>query len=175
MRDAVHAAVAELVAENGPERLTIPAVAALAGVNPTTVYRRWGDVDALIRDVAAARLRPDDPAPDTGSLRRDLLAWGERTLGMITAPDGLALLRGSVSRVAADPTLSGPSPRMAARERQIAAILAAAEQRGESAPSLRHAMDYLLAPLYFRVMLGIGPTDIGYVRVLVDDLLEHYA
>ena len=47
---AVHQAVLDLLAAGEP--LTIPQVAARAGVNATSVYRRWGDVPALLADTA---------------------------------------------------------------------------------------------------------------------------
>ncbi|MFJ8438809.1 TetR/AcrR family transcriptional regulator [Kitasatospora griseola] len=172
VREAVHRAVAELIAEQGPEHLTMPAVAARAGVNPTTVYRRWGDLHRLLDDVAGLRLRPNDPAPDTGSLREDLLLWAEQTRTTITTPEVLALLRASVGRAATTP---GPSPRMAAREQQLTAVLAGAERRGEPCPTPQQAMDHLLAPLYFRVILGLGPVTADYSRTLVEDLLRNYA
>ena len=34
--------------------MTIPEVAELAGVNPTSIYRRWGTIDALLGEVAVA-------------------------------------------------------------------------------------------------------------------------
>lgn len=166
---AVHQAVAELVAEQGPDQLTIPAVAARAGVNPTTIYRRWGDVGQLLQAVAVTRLRPHDPAPDTGNLREDLTEWAERTLVSLTHPEGLALLRGSVSRAWAD---QGPNPCMDARAHQIATILANAASRGEPHPTQQEAIDHLLAPLFFRVLLALEATDVAYARSLVTDLLN---
>ncbi len=40
-----------------------------AGVNPTSIYRRWGGRDNLLLDAAVTRLRATSPIPDTGSLR----------------------------------------------------------------------------------------------------------
>lgn len=63
----MHAAVRELVAEVGREALTVPLVAARAGVTPSTIYRRWGDLHELLSDVAVERLRPETPRRTTGS------------------------------------------------------------------------------------------------------------
>ena len=169
---AVHQAVVDLVAEDGAEQLTIPAVAARAGVNPTSVYRRWGDLNTLLADVATSRLSPHDPPPDRGALRQDLLEWAEATRAHITTPEALALLRCSVGRAA---TESGPSPRMAAREQQLVTLLGRAEARGEPVPTLHQALDHLLAPLYFRAILNLGRLEPEDVRLLVDDLLRHYS
>ncbi|GAA2089850.1 TetR/AcrR family transcriptional regulator [Kitasatospora saccharophila] len=169
---AVHRAVTELIAEGGADQVSIPAVAARAGVNPTSVYRRWGDLNGLLADVTATRLAPEDPPPDTGDLRTDLLQWAERSRASVTTPETLALVRHAVGQLAcAD---SGSTPRMAARERQLATILARAAERGEPAPTLRQGVDHLLAPLYFRVILNLGPIEPADVHRLVDDLLHHH-
>jgi hypothetical protein len=40
---------------------------------------------------------------------------------------------------------------------------------------LRQTLDYLLAPLYLRVLLNLAPADTDYADTLVDDLVRHYA
>src|SRR5271168_5422754 len=69
---AVHDAVNELVGQGNPRQVTVAEIAERAGVNPTSIYRRWGTLEALVLDVEAARL---PPIPDTGNLRGDLLAY----------------------------------------------------------------------------------------------------
>jgi AcrR family transcriptional regulator len=162
---AVHDAVAELVAELGADEVTIPAVAARAGVNPTTVYRRWGDMQHLLEAVALHRLRPQDPAPDTGDLGEDLRQWAQRTLVSISSPDGLALLRGAIAR--------GDSWNacVQARAGQIEAILASAGLREEPAPPLEQVLDHVVAPLYFRVLIGPDPANTAYAHRLVHEVL----
>lgn len=59
MRAAVHCAVEELLIESSPEALTMPVIAARAGVHPTTVYRRWGTLGELLASVAASRFSGD--------------------------------------------------------------------------------------------------------------------
>ena len=71
---AVHQAVRELQREQGRDGLTVPAVAARAGVTPSTIYRRWGDLSQLLADVAVEQLQPEQAPPDTGSFYGDLLA-----------------------------------------------------------------------------------------------------
>src|ERR1700712_3794350 len=72
---SVKNAVEELVKEKGRERVTIPRVAERAGVNPTSVYRRWGDLQTMINDIATYRLDPERPMPESGGLRSDLTEW----------------------------------------------------------------------------------------------------
>src|SRR5215470_16051536 len=74
---AIRNAVEELVRERGADKVTIPMVAERAGVNPTSVYRRWGDAAALLNDIATHRLDPDRPLPHTADLRADLTTWAQ--------------------------------------------------------------------------------------------------
>ncbi len=74
VHEVLVATVAEL-AESGYRAFRMDAVSAAAGVNKTTIYRRWPDKQEL---VAAAvewmrRFAHDVPLPDTGSLERDLV------------------------------------------------------------------------------------------------------
>lgn len=71
VRDVLAAALS-VFAEQGYARLSMDEVALRAGVNKTTVYRRW-PTKADLLGAAILSLRDQDPeAPDTGSLRTDL-------------------------------------------------------------------------------------------------------
>ena len=71
------AAVSELT-RSGYDRFRVDAVASAAGVNKTSVYRRWPTKLALV--AAALRARPVmvAPPPNEGTLRSDLLVALER-------------------------------------------------------------------------------------------------
>src|SRR3712207_7398459 len=64
------ATVAEL-AEHGYAELTVEAVAARAGVNKTTLYRRWGGKDGLLVDAVEAFGAGQAEVPDTGQVDED--------------------------------------------------------------------------------------------------------
>ena len=90
---AVHQAVRELQREQGRDGLTVPAAAARAGVTPSTIYRRWGDLSQLLADVAVEQLQPEQAPPDTGSFYGDLLAWLEQYFDEMSSVPGRAMLR----------------------------------------------------------------------------------
>ena len=46
---AVHGATSALIAEHGRAAVTVPMIAARAGVTPSTIYRRWGELADLLR------------------------------------------------------------------------------------------------------------------------------
>ena len=84
---------ARIAAEQGRDGLTVPAVAARAGVTPSTIYRRWGDLSQLLADVAVEQLQPEQAPPDTGSFYGDLLAWLEQYFDEMSSVPGRAMLR----------------------------------------------------------------------------------
>lgn len=74
VQESIHSAVNALLQEQERSTVTVPQIAARAGVTPSTIYRRWGDLAALLADVALARMRPDSEPASTGSLRGDIRA-----------------------------------------------------------------------------------------------------
>ncbi|MEW1959642.1 TetR/AcrR family transcriptional regulator C-terminal ligand-binding domain-containing protein [Kineococcus sp. NPDC059986] len=169
---AVHQAVVELLAEG--DALTVPQVAARAGVNATSVYRRWGDVAGLLADTALVRFGTSSAVPETGSLRGDLLAWGAALVEEAGRPEELALLRAAVAVGPADPGApegfeSACSACLVGRSSQAEAVLAAAQRRGEEVPTATRVLDHLVAPIYFRALFGLPAPS---VEVLVELLVE---
>lgn len=69
--DAVFAAARELY-RAGEELPTLAQVALRAGVQKTTVYRRWPNVETLLHEAMAEEPRRQIGVPNTGSLREDL-------------------------------------------------------------------------------------------------------
>lgn len=74
VRRVLDAALHEL-AHSGYAEFRVEAVAAKAGVNKTTIYRRWPTKGALITQVVAQLSAPlwEQRLPDTGDLQEDLL------------------------------------------------------------------------------------------------------
>lgn len=186
--EAVHRSVLALLAEGAP--VTVPAVAARAGVNATSVYRRWGDVPALLTDTALARFGTRAAPPATGTLRGDLLAWGTQLLAEASRPEELALLRAAVAAGPADPVAPGTADAvpgvadpvgtacdacLTGRSDQAEAVVAAARERGETPPTATRVLDHLVAPLYFRVLFGLPAAGTGIVERLVDLLVDRLA
>src|SRR3954454_1253829 len=72
--DAIVRAAAEVLQTHGIQRMTVPGVAAAAGVAKTTVYRRYA-TPAQLALAAIGRMNAAATAPqDTGSNRAGLLA-----------------------------------------------------------------------------------------------------
>jgi len=142
----------------------VPKIAERAGVNPTSIYRRWGTRENLLMDAAATRLRATAPMPDTGSLRGDLTAWATGVERALVDPDQRVLLRALVA------TMGTPPVHLQERAADLQDVLDAAAGRGERAPSVGDLLDHVLAPLYLRVLFGL-PLEPGTGEALVDRLL----
>jgi AcrR family transcriptional regulator len=169
---AVFAAVAALVAERGSAAVSIADVAERAGVAATSLYRRWGDIRALIMDVAVEQLLRERPLPDTGSLAGDLRKWARSIASSLRSPEGSSFFAALVAT--AMPPGQGASARTSAMQRrvdQVSMMLERARARGESPPRLADVMDYLLAPLYMRALFGAPASD-GFAERLVERLFE---
>ena len=170
---AVHQAVTDLISERGYGTFTVGDVAARAGVADSSIYRRWGNLENLLTDVALTRLNARSPMPDTGSLSGDLHAYAANVAREITGPDGLAVLRLAVALSSTGQQgLQARDHLLAERARHLDSMLDRALERGEDAPDALGVLDHVMAPMYVRVLLGIGPLTPDYIDGLVDRLLS---
>ena len=94
VRRVLEAAVQEL-GRVGYAALRVEEVAARAGINKSSVYRRWPTKEALVRaallSIAECYTVPD--APSTGSIREDLLTSARRGIAFSTSPEGRMLIQ----------------------------------------------------------------------------------
>jgi AcrR family transcriptional regulator len=172
VRGVLSAALSEL-ARGGYHGLRIDDVAARAGVNKTTVYRRWPTKQELVRDALLSVAGEAFAATGTGSLRTDLLAMGRRLGALSAQPEYQGLFRVFVAE--------GDDAELAAIVRSLRAtfesvpraIVAAAEARGELAPGCDAALlfDVFGGALNRRLFFERAPVDEAYLQRLIDLLL----
>ncbi|WP_433348562.1 TetR/AcrR family transcriptional regulator [Microtetraspora malaysiensis] len=175
VRAAVHQAVTELIAEQGYGSFNVGDVAARAGVADTSVYRRWGNLEALLMDVAITWLTTTSPIPDTGSMATDLRAYAANVARDIGGPDGLAVLRLVIALSnAGEAGLRARDAFLGERGQQLQGMLDHARERGEHPPDGTEILDHILAPMYIRTLFGMGPLTPEYVDALVDRLLAFH-
>lgn len=91
VRSAVFEAARELYTPGEPLP-TLAQIALQAGVQKTTVYRRWSSVEALLHEAFADQPRRNIPVPDTGSLREDLRALVRASDRYLKSDEGRGLL-----------------------------------------------------------------------------------
>jgi AcrR family transcriptional regulator len=167
-------AVAELMIEVGYDSLTIEAVAARAGVAKTTVYRRWSAKTQLVSDALRLRAQPIAEAPDTGTLRGDLLAYLETVNDTLSAPFGRAMV-GLMSTARYRPELAD-----ALREGyvgklriEVGELLVRAEARGELRGGLDHPalIDLVISPVLYWPLVWGETVEPDYLDALIDVLI----
>ncbi|KAF1005962.1 MAG: putative HTH-type transcriptional regulator [Luteibacter sp.] len=165
---AVHQAVRELQQED-TDGLTVPAIASRAGVTPSTIYRRWGDLTQLLADVAVEQMRPDTAPPDTGTYRGDLETWLGDYLEEIASEPGRKMLRD---------VLCTPVPDNACRcaefmAQQVDIIRERAIARGEHVVSTRDVIDHVLSPLLYRILFASEPPSVDDLHHWIAGVLGH--
>jgi AcrR family transcriptional regulator len=88
----LEAALVQL-AEVGFERLSIPEIAAIVGVNKTSIYRRWPSKTELIQEALKETMGHADLLQDTGELRGDLIALASTVAAFIQSTIGKAVVK----------------------------------------------------------------------------------
>ncbi len=169
--DAIVDASRDLVLEHGISGYSLHEVARRAGVPKSTVYRRWGSKQRLLLSTLDDLQVGEDPPPDTGSLRDDLIALVRRRFDALVAGDR-ALIRIGVE-AAGDPDLAAAVAEILARRRRaMYPVLERAVERGELAAStdFDDALDLVLGAVWGRIMTH-RPVEADAAEVIVDRAL----
>ncbi len=166
-------ATIDILAEVGYDRLTMDAVAARAKASKATLYRRWNGKAQLVIDALASQKEPMT-APDTGSLREDLLS-AFCGIGGLTDPRQNAILGSVATAIARDQEFAEAFRRdlIGPKKAISIGIFRRAQERGE----LRDGLDLDLVAaalpgivLHRTFLLGDPPTAELIARV-VDQLI----
>jgi AcrR family transcriptional regulator len=169
-----------LAAEGGVRALTVEAVAERSGVAKTTIYRRWRDkwelaLDAVMIDMVP-RLAGGD---DVGDTRAELITFAGSVVDLLgTRPFGPAM-QALVSVIATEPELAYDY-RMRAiqpRRERLAQLIERGVARGDLRPDtdVEILHEFLLGPIFYRLLLSGGPLDDGLAERLVDQVLAGFA
>ena len=172
---AILTAARDLLAERGLAAMSIEEVAARAGVGKATIYRRWPSKGLLALDAFVASFREEQPLPDTGSLRDDLLAALHAWVRAVTQTAMGPILTGLIAEAQHDPELRG-----AWRDRvleplrtQHRIMLDRAIERGETAASVDQdvVLDLFFGAAEHRLLLGHLPITGEFIAEVVDTIL----
>src|SRR5260370_5816779 len=169
---AILRAGTDLLAERGLGGMSIEEVAARAGVGKATIYRRWPSRGALALDAFLAEFLGQQPLPDTGTLRGDLLTALQAWIRSVTQTSAGPMLSGLIAEAQQDRTLAA-----AWRDRvvevvraQHAVMLDRAISRGEIPADTDKdvVLDLLYGPAYHRLLHGHRPLTDQFARRVVD-------
>lgn len=172
-RAAVLDAAAALLVEVPPADITVGQIAARAGVNETTIYRKWGTKETLLADVLMTLSRERLTAPDTGSLRGDLIAVTEAVASFLRTPAGYALAY--LGATAEDETSRGLRDAFwSDRFERARVIFDRAAQRGEIPDPNVGTLAYeaLIGTMHFRILARRQTLDTDIAERLVNLVLD---
>jgi AcrR family transcriptional regulator len=173
---AILAAAGELLPEHGLEAVSMDAIAERAGVSKATIYRWWPTketlaIDALYEDWAAAY----PVAPDTGSLRDDLLGIFLPWVNHIVTRPYARVLGALVTRARTDDSFARELDQRLVQPRRDRArpIFQRAIARGElpEDTDVELALDLLYGPVYHRFLQGHLPLTPAFVEAVIDATL----
>lgn len=157
---SVHRAAAELLAEVGYDAMTLPNVAERAGVNKTTVYRRWTTKASLVSELLLDLTEHRSPT-EQGDLVLDLVAMLDDIARTLNTPLAQALLRASLDGQI-DPLVRRDF--WNERTRRSANIVERAIQRGDLPPKTdpKLLLEHAASTVYFRMITGdpVAPDDL---------------
>lgn len=166
-RQKVLAAADTLLARDGFARMSVDAIAQLAGVSKATIYRWWPNKAAIVMEALLASTEADVFVPTSPYPEEDLIARIRRTIALFRGPKarvltsliGEAQFNGEVAEAYREHLLG---PRRAAMRAAIERAIAAGLLRPDLDMDL--VIDMLYGPLYQRLLLGHAPLDEAFER-----------
>ncbi len=165
-------AAAEEIALTGYAALTLERVAARAGVNRTTIYRRWPTKSALAIAAMHHVVSRIDLAFDEGSLRDDLRVLVESTSKAAFAPATLGLAR-IVTDAPDEKEIVELAQRLQAEKtRESHALIRRWRERGELRPGLDGELFFesIMGILCLRAVIRQEPV----TPAMTDDLVDYF-
>ena len=172
-RQAILSAVRQLLESQAYSAITIEAIATQGRVGKQTIYRWWSSkAEIVLEAFIEATSEPASP-PDTGTLAGDLSAFVANATR--EARRSAPVLRILIAEAQLDDGFARRfrAAFIAARRRDLGAILRRASERGELTADADHEllMDLIHGPLWYRVLERKGPLNRRFADGLVAAVL----
>jgi AcrR family transcriptional regulator len=175
---AILKATREILGRSGVHGLTVEGVAARSGVAKTTIYRRWRSKEDLAL-AALLEVIQEEPKPGhyVGGTQTALSAYLGRLIDNLNSKLYGRIVRGLISDLGIDLELA-----RGFRERVLGRRVAAMRellQRGIERGELRRdldleiAVDLLLGPIYYRLLISGEPLTGAFVDRLVRAVMAY--
>jgi len=176
VREAVLDAARQILMEKGVNALTHRNVALIAGVNPSTVYRRWPDRGKLVACVFRSAAENMVTIPDSGSLQLDLYEFLKEITIMLSSSQGRKLILGTISAISSgdDTVESAIRDVWEQRFQQAEIMFERAVVRGEAdyKGQRRAVLEMLIAPVWFKILITHEPVDKEYLTININRILK---
>lgn len=167
----INKACLELVVERGASACTFGAVASCAGVQRSTLYRRYSDEWEMRLDAILAHAG-DDVLPDlTGSLAGDLMSVARKLVEQLESPMGPAVV-GAAAELRAHSGQDYSRAFFDRRMAQLKPMFDAAIVRGElsSEADTEELFSMVAGPIYFRMFIAARPVEPDFIDRLVESV-----
>lgn len=175
-RQAVLRAADDLLVERGFAGVTIEAIAAKAGVAKQTIYRWWASKTDVLMDAYLEDAAEDLTPPDRGELGCDLRAYLRGLAMFLVRSDPGEVFKALIGQAQHDPDVAAAfRGRCIGEQRDRDRLpLERAVTRGELARDLDldTAVDQLVGPIYYRVLVTGQDVDPAFIDALVDGFLR---
>jgi AcrR family transcriptional regulator len=171
----VHKAIIDIIIESGADACTFSAVAERAGIERSTLYRRFPDRWEAIIDALSARAALDIMPDLAGSFAADLTSVLRKLRDTLESPLGPALLAVAIALRSADKT-AYPRNYFDRRMAQLEPMFDAAISRGELPPEVKREELFTSAagPIYFRTFIADRQVDDAYIASVVRSVCTLY-
>lgn len=171
-RTRVHAAVLQLVVDNGYGQLTMEGIAYQARVSKQTLYRSWPSKSAVLFDALLGRSGGAEvEIPETGDLAADLEVLILATVEEMTNPPMDKLLRAIAAEIQSDDRLASEmSTRLLGP--QLNAVTARLARGGIADP--QEAVELLYGAVLHRWLLRTRPFTAAWVTAHVARTLRAF-
>lgn len=168
--DAVLAAALEELARVGFAGMSMEEVAARAGVNKTTVYRRWPTKLDLVRAALEDKAR-NKTLPDTGNVRDDLFTMVVTLWRLLATPKGRGL---SLALMGADPEVAELARELRERHSAPRDLIRRAIARGELPEDVDAGIivESIFGAVHSRALMHRAEVDESWARRLVDVVID---
>lgn len=174
---AILKATREILAQGGVHGLTVEGVAERSGVAKTTIYRRWRSKEDLALAALLEVIREEPPLPHVGNTQAALNAYLGQLIKNVNSKLYGRILRGLISELAVDRELARGFREQVLLRRigPIAGLLARGIERGElrSDLDLELAVDLLLGPIYYRLLMSGEPLTTAFITRLVRAVMAY--
>lgn len=172
---AILAAAHSILEMQGLAGFTIEAVAARAGVAKTTIYRWWPSKGALAMAGFLAAMAPQLSYASEGPVLASLKDQLRRVAAVYGGTAG-RMLAAIIAEGQRDPATIAAFIEGYSRPRreEAKAILLAGIERGELRADidLEIALDALYGPIYYRMLIPLGPLDAEWADSLADHVFR---
>ena len=175
-RRAIHAAVLELIRDEGYRAVTIDAVARRAGVARTTIYRWWPSIAALLVDVVLELGMTAAPPPAVGGDPLRAIRLEMRRIAAVTTE-----LTGRLYAVLLGEAQHDPQIRAELHERLItprreasARVVREAQARGllRDDVSVSTTLELFYGPIFHRMLSGHEPNTERFATQVFELVLD---